>query len=283
MHERSSLLLVLAAASALSGAVGCKSTASPGTAGQACNYEDSSVRDDDGCDPSSRCMSGTCFATCNAPGSTCASGDPCVGYRDFDGSTYGVCQAGGGTSGNPSGSGPTGSGGPSCSSGELPCGGAGGLDCCPSDRPYVCKPPQLGNPSCMAAASCIMDDGFGNAVSGQLLGTCSASASGGGSGSSGGGSTDPCGGLQPGAFCPGMCTNGCSYVGGGSGSNGGGNSGGGGGSCAASCPSTCGGNVPEQACLYCQAACVCRCAGDSQCASQNAQAACSLGTCQCPF
>lgn len=58
-------------------------------------------------------------------------------------------------------------------------------------------------------------------------------------------------------------------------------SGSGSGSCSSSCPSTCTGNVPEQACFYCQAACVCACAGDTKCATENRAAAASLGT-TCP-
>ncbi len=68
-------------------------------------------------------------------------------------------------------------------------------------------------------------------------------------------------------------------TGGGAGPSGAGSSGGP--DCSSSCPSTCTGNVPEQACYYCQAACLCRCAGDQACASQNAAAACDLGTCGC--
>jgi hypothetical protein len=48
--------------------------------------------------------------------------------------------------------------------------------------------------------------------------------------------------------------------------------------CSTSCQSTCTGSVPEQACLYCQAACLCRCSGDTQCAQQNSQSARALGT-----
>lgn len=64
---------------------------------------------------------------------------------------------------------------------------------------------------------------------------------------------------------------------------GGGSAGGGGGSssCTTRCQSMCTGRVPEQACLYCQAACLCRCANNSSCAQQNAATACSLGTCGC--
>lgn len=56
---------------------------------------------------------------------------------------------------------------------------------------------------------------------------------------------------------------------------------GGGSDCSNQCASTCTGNVPEQACYYCQAACLCRCAGDQACADENAQSACGLGTCGC--
>jgi hypothetical protein len=56
---------------------------------------------------------------------------------------------------------------------------------------------------------------------------------------------------------------------------------GGGENCSAACPSTCTGNVPEQACFYCQAACLCACANDSACEAANRQSAMSLGT-TCP-
>jgi hypothetical protein len=80
-----------------------------------------------------------------------------------------------------------------------------------------------------------------------------------------------------------VCDGGKCVAGVSAGGGSGGGSGGNGSSCGTQCPSSCTGNVPEQACLYCQAACVCRCAGDSQCAAANAQVACSLGTCTCPF
>lgn len=48
--------------------------------------------------------------------------------------------------------------------------------------------------------------------------------------------------------------------------------------CSNSCKSRCTNRVPEQACFYCQAACLCRCAGDSKCAQQNSAAAKRLGT-----
>ncbi len=58
-------------------------------------------------------------------------------------------------------------------------------------------------------------------------------------------------------------------------SNGGGN----GADCSSQCPSTCGsGSAPVQACLYCQAACLCECAGDSSCAAANRSSAMQLGT-----
>ncbi len=52
----------------------------------------------------------------------------------------------------------------------------------------------------------------------------------------------------------------------------------GGADCSNSCPSTCDPNVPAyQACLYCQAACLCKCSGDNACYMMNAQSASDLG------
>jgi len=51
--------------------------------------------------------------------------------------------------------------------------------------------------------------------------------------------------------------------------------------CSNNCSSACTGDVPEQACFYCQAACLCRCSGDNVCADENAASACQLGTCGC--
>jgi hypothetical protein len=73
-----------------------------------------------------------------------------------------------------------------------------------------------------------------------------------------------------------MCGRAYASAGSSSGSGGGG---GGGGNCSAQCPSNCDPNVPAyQACLYCQAACLCKCAGDSSCCQSNASSAASLGT-----
>ena len=67
--------------------------------------------------------------------------------------------------------------------------------------------------------------------------------------------------------------------GGGGGTGGGG--GGGGDTCSTKCEGMCTGATPEQSCLYCQAACLCRCAGDTSCAEQNARQAAALGRSGC--
>lgn len=60
-----------------------------------------------------------------------------------------------------------------------------------------------------------------------------------------------------------------------------GGGGGGSGDCGSGCATTCTGTIPEMACYYCQAACLCRCAGEAACAQENAHSACRLGTCNC--
>lgn len=80
----------------------------------------------------------------------------------------------------------------------------------------------------------------------------------------------------------GACTVPSDYVPSGSGGSGGGSAGPPGSGCDenCNCPSTCTGSGVEQACLYCQSACLCACCGNTQCQQANCQMVHSLsGSC----